>query len=112
MAEQLLNRLITAVENLRSAGNNQINERNRDESVEDQINRLFPSVGLTRESQNIQSTSTSTRSGNANEHAVADPDREYVAQTRTFNSSNNYRPKGKRKQSSTRGQKRKRDESV
>ena len=55
MVEQLLNRLINAVENLKSVGNqtanDESNEGNSNNSVEARVNRLFPSVGAARGSQ-------------------------------------------------------------
>jgi hypothetical protein len=107
MAEQLLNRLINAVENIRSANNgtgtNQNRERN--ESVESEINHLFPSVASVR--QNNQSSLS--QSSVTTSRLDADPDR--VARTNTFNPTQNYRAsKSRKKQSSNRSQKRKRDE--
>ena len=73
MAEQLLNRLINAVENIRSANNgtgtNQNRERN--ESVESEINHLFPSVASVR--QNNQSSLS--QSSVTTSRLDADPDR-------------------------------------
>jgi hypothetical protein len=67
-AEQLLNRLIAAVDDIRSTNNhNETNQnRERNESVESEINRLFPSVAAVR--QNNQTSQSTRRS------EVADPD--------------------------------------
>jgi hypothetical protein len=102
-AEQLLNRLIAAVDDIRSTNNhNETNQnRERNESVESEINRLFPSVAAVR--QNNQTSQSTRRS------EVADPDR--VPRTNTFNPSQNYgATKSRKKQSFTRSQKRTRNE--
>ena len=107
MVEQLLNRLINAVENLKSVGNqtanDESNEGNSNNSVEARVNRLFPSVGAARGSQRNQERQ--------DQDVDPIPDRQYVARTNAFNPANTYKCKGKKKQSSSRGQKRKLEEA-
>ena len=91
MAEQLLNRLINAIESF-SIGNQTQGQKGRQptqtNSVDNTVRRLYPSV-------------------DSNANATArDLGRIYVSGTNNFLASNNYRPgNGKRMQAQSRGQK-------
>ncbi len=103
MANQLLNWLINAVENIRPRNNCNEN-KGRSDPVEGEINRLLPSVASARQGNQSSSSSSVSRSI---QNANPDP----VLRTATFNPSHNYRGcKSRKKQGLARGQKRKRDE--
>ena len=108
MAEELIDRLINAVDNLREERNrnsdNNNNNNRQTTSVTNEIRRLFPSTNSTHTQVNVNSSFTDGSSNGSNP-INAPPDRKYVPAIRNFQPSQNYRPKKGRKNQS---QKRKR----
>ena len=99
MAEQLVDRLINAVDNLReetrrqnaNASGSQVSRANRQssQSTESEMRRLYPNINSNvRTNVNVALVVGSS---------VSAPDRKYVPNIRNFQPSTKYRPKnGKR----------------
>ena len=96
MAEELMNRLIHAVDTLREETQHRNENANvgqgsraAEQSTEDVMRRLYPSINSANASQTPASARPSATSAPVN----INPDRRYVENVRNFQPSNNYGPK-------------------